>query len=76
VIEISRSVNGVPIRLTDERWRHITSRHKELDALKAEVLQCIELPDLVRARRSSELLAIRRLTSAELLGPRIPRGVV
>ncbi len=29
-MEIAISVNGVPIRLTDERWSHIVNAHDDL----------------------------------------------
>lgn len=32
------SKNAVPIRLTDERWAHITEEHGELAELRLEVL--------------------------------------
>ena len=35
------SKNGVPIRLTDERWTHITEEHCELAGLRLEVLETI-----------------------------------
>jgi hypothetical protein len=31
------SKNNVPIRLTDERWEHITGEHGELAELRTEV---------------------------------------
>lgn len=35
------SVNQVPIRLTDERWEHITEEHGELAAMEIEVLETL-----------------------------------
>ena len=33
------SIEGGTIRLTAERWRHITERHPELSGLRDEVMQ-------------------------------------
>lgn len=35
------SKNGLPIRLTDERWTHITEEHCELAGLRSEVLETV-----------------------------------
>ncbi len=57
---IVSSVNKVPIRLTDERWGHITARHPEVESLKNQVLSCVTKPDLVLAGDSGDLLAVRK----------------
>ena len=38
------SKNGIPIRLTEERWFHIVENHDELAGLSDEVLLTIEDP--------------------------------
>jgi hypothetical protein len=38
------SKNGVPIRLTDERWRHITEEHGELTDLRSEMMETVANP--------------------------------
>ena len=35
------SKKGIPIRLTDERWLHITEEHTELAGYRLEVLETI-----------------------------------
>jgi hypothetical protein len=42
--EIMVSKNGVPIRLTDERWVHITEEHNELAGMRLEILETIAVP--------------------------------
>ena len=37
MISVVLSKNGVPIRLPDERWTHITEEHEELAGLQQEV---------------------------------------
>jgi hypothetical protein len=53
------SVNGVPIRLTGERWQHIVDGHPEMSSERDHVLRTIEAPDLVQAGDLGELLAVR-----------------
>jgi len=54
------SVNGVPIRLTDERWQHIAQEHPELNGQEADVLQAVSSPDEVQEARVGALAAVRR----------------
>ena len=35
---IVRSHNGVPVRLTEERWHHIVGRHPEMDNQRERVV--------------------------------------
>ena len=56
------SKNGVPIRLTGERWTHITEEHCELAGLRLEVLETIEDPSRILAGREGELLAVREIS--------------
>jgi hypothetical protein len=55
----ARSVNGVVVRLTDERWQHIAQAHPEMASERDRVLQTVEVPDIVQAGDFGELLAIR-----------------
>ena len=53
------SKNNIPIRITEERWNHITSRHPEMCEQKEKVLETIKEPDLIQKGDFKELLAIR-----------------
>jgi len=55
------SKNGIPIRLTDERWSHITSEHCELANLRQQVAECIAGPERIYPGNAGELLAIRQI---------------
>ncbi|CAA9578875.1 MAG: hypothetical protein AVDCRST_MAG49-4554 [uncultured Thermomicrobiales bacterium] len=44
-----RSRSGVPVRLTDERWRHIAQRHPERADERRVVLHALSDPDLIPA---------------------------
>ncbi|MFN0147376.1 MAG: hypothetical protein ACKVT1_12765 [Dehalococcoidia bacterium] len=54
----TRSVHGVPIRLSGERWEHIASEHSEIANLRDEVLRTLATPVRVLAGNGGELLAI------------------
>ena len=55
---IAHSVNGVPIRLTDERWEHILDSHPELALLRETLLDAVENPDYILASRRGALGAV------------------
>lgn len=61
------SKNGLPIRLTDERWTHITEDHAELAGMRLEVLEAISQPERVLAGGEGELLAVRELEVGKFL---------
>lgn len=46
-MEIAHSVNNVPIRLTYERWYHITENHDDMASRYFEVLEAVENPEFV-----------------------------
>lgn len=46
-MEIICSRNGVPIRLPDERWLHITEEHSEMAGYYFDVLETIREPDAI-----------------------------
>ena len=53
------SVDGVLIRLTEERWQHIIRRHPEMNSQHEQVLETLVEPDLIQEGDAGELLAIR-----------------
>ncbi len=53
------SRNGVPIRLTDERWQHIVARHPEMEQQRDHVLETVAEPEMVQQGDFGELLAVR-----------------
>ena len=59
-MDIVRSVAGVPIRLTDERWEHIVFRHPDFELRHQDVLQTLREPDAVLEGSDGEQLAARR----------------
>jgi hypothetical protein len=61
------STQLVPIRLTDERWVHITEEHCELAGMRLEVLETVAKPELILAGGAGELLAVRELNLGKFL---------
>ena len=59
-MQTARSLNGVSIRLTDERWEHITRGHPEMRNQTEKVLQTLNKPDRIQLGDTGELLALRR----------------
>src|SRR5205823_3702374 len=52
-----RSVNGVPIRLTEERWLHIVEARDELVDRSKAVLDAVQFPDWVTKGYRGSLVA-------------------
>ena len=61
------SRNGVPVRLTNERWTHIVDAHREMADLHSAVLSGISNPDKVLAGKHGALLAIRGVEARKFL---------
>ena len=47
MVEIAESVNGVPIRISSERWTHIVENHDDLAGYLPDVIMTIEEPDWI-----------------------------
>ena len=58
-MDISLSVNGVPIRLTAERWLHIVENHDDMAGYFDDVLEVIDNPELILPGHHGALIAIR-----------------
>jgi hypothetical protein len=60
------SRNGIPVRLTEERWNHIVSRHPEMLDRREQVLETLADPDMVQRGDFGESLAVRAYSELEL----------
>ena len=58
ILGIADSVNGVPIRLTDERWEHILDSHPEMASFRETLLDAVENPDYILESRRGALAAV------------------
>lgn len=66
-MEKATSINGVPIRLTDERWVHIIENHDDLAGYYDEVLDVIEYPDYIIKGYDVTLVALRHVDRNKFL---------
>jgi hypothetical protein len=61
IVGIADSVNGVPIRLTDERWEHILYSHPEMASYRETLLDGVEDPEYILRGNKGTLIAIVHL---------------
>jgi hypothetical protein len=57
-MDIAVSKNNVPIRLTEERWHHISTGHPEIADYYFEILETIENPKIIYEGNLGGLIAI------------------
>ena len=58
-MSIAISKNNIPIRLTDERWLHITMGHPEIADFYYEILETIEDADVIYEGDNEAKIAIK-----------------
>ncbi len=63
----AKSVNGVTIRLPDERWVHITEEHAEMAGYLYDVLETVQEPLAVFEGNEGELLAAREIETGKFI---------
>ena len=76
-MEIANSVNGVPIRFTDERWQHIVSNKPYMQSYYDKILDTIENPTWILRGHGHTLVAvqsIRRLNHLHVVYREINRS--
>ena len=66
-MEVIKSKNDVPIRLTRERWLHITEEHSEMAGYYYEVLETIETPEAVYQGTMDEHIAIKEIEESKYI---------
>ena len=60
-MDTAKSVNGIAIRLTQERWVHIVENHCELAGSFYDVLEAVASPDIIlEGTNDKELLAVKK----------------
>lgn len=62
-----KSHHGIPIRLPDERWAHISEEHAELAEMRELVLETVAKPQRILAGGAGELLAVREIETGKWL---------
>lgn len=66
-MDIATSVNGIPIRLTEERWAHIVENKPYMRAYYERVLIAIEEPTWILRGYTGTLVAILSLGKRRFL---------
>mgnify|MGYP001152381116 CR=1 FL=1 len=66
-MDIVKSKNGVPIRLTEERWLHIVENHDDLAGYYDDVLICVEEPDFIIKGYGGAFIALKRINKKKFL---------
>ena len=66
-MDIGISKNKVPIRLTQERWLHITVGHPEIADYYYEIFETIENPESIFEGNANELIAIKKISKGMFL---------
>ena len=57
-MDVVYSVNGVPIRLTEERWEHIVNNKPYMEPYRETVLATVEEPTWVLRGYAGSLVAV------------------
>jgi hypothetical protein len=57
----------VPIRLTEERWFHITEEHSEMAGYYFEVLEAMEEPEAIYEGKKGECIAVREIEKGKYI---------
>jgi hypothetical protein len=64
-MDVIKSKNNVPIRLTKERWFHITEEHSEMAGYYFEVLETVEEPEAIYEGKTGESFAVREVENGK-----------
>lgn len=67
MISYAISKNKVKIRLTEERWFHITESHNYMAGLSEFVLETINEPEEIIAGDEGELIALKRFNNKSIV---------
>lgn len=60
-----RSVYNVTIRLTSERWQHISQNHPECAGYFFDVLGTIQEPERILSGKDGELIAVKSVSETD-----------
>jgi len=66
-MEAAISKNGVPIRITEERWFHIVETHDEMAGRYDEVLSAIDMPDYIIQGYKDAFVALKTIRKKKFI---------
>lgn len=61
ILATAISINGVPIRLTDERWEHIIEEKTYMQSYYDKMLEAVDGPDYILRGNAGSLIAVQTL---------------
>ena len=61
ILDIVESIDGVPIRLTGERWEHILDAHPYMSGFYQEILNAVINPEFITRGNKSVKIAVVNL---------------
>ncbi|RZD16849.1 MAG: hypothetical protein EVJ46_01015 [Candidatus Acididesulfobacter guangdongensis] len=67
MFDTAKSINGVDIRITAERWFHIIENHEDIAGYYDFVLECIENPDFIIKGYNNALIALKKFSEIKFL---------
>jgi len=67
MLNITYSVNNVPIRLTDERWTHIVENHDDMAGYYFDVLEIVANPEWIFQGNENELWAVKLVSAKKAI---------
>jgi hypothetical protein len=65
--DIVISVNNVPIRMTDERWRHIVENHDDMAGYYDTVLRTVEDADYIIKGYGGASIALQQIGKTKFI---------
>ena len=66
-MDIVTSKNNVPVRLTEERWLHITEEHSEMAGHYFEVLKTLTEPEIIYEGKTDEYIAVKEIEKGKYI---------
>jgi len=66
-VDIVTSKNNVPVRLTEERWLHITEEHSEMAGYYFEVLKTLTEPEIIYEGKTDEYIAVKEIEKGKYI---------
>jgi len=67
LINITYSINKIPIRLTSERWAHIVENHDDIAGYYYDVLEAVNKPTWIFDGDEDELWAVKLITDKKAI---------
>ena len=62
ILDVVKSKDGVPIRLTFERWEHIVERHSYMSGFLEAILDAVAYPEFILRGNAGSKIAVANLS--------------